>query len=181
LTVAGSDVIGGYAQAIAAIAEAEGNPERVEDELFAFAKAIETNGALRDAIGDPALPVDRKRATIDEVLGPAATEATRNALGLIVEQGHGRDLTRIVERVSALGAERRNRVLAEVRTAVPLDPSRQQRLAEALHTSTGKQVELKNVVDASVLGGAVVRIGDEVIDGTVRTRLDEAKDALRSR
>ena len=176
-----ADLIRGYAEALVAVAEAEGDPARVEDELFAFGKAVEANDGLREALGDPALPVEHKRATIDEVLGPAASPATRNALGLLVEQGHGRNLTRIVEQVGAIGAERRNRVLAEVRTAIPLDPQRQQRLAEALDASTGKQVELKNVVDPSVLGGAVVRLGAEVIDGTVRSRLDEAKESLRSR
>lgn len=174
-------MIQGYAQALVALAETEGDPERVEDELFAFAKAVESNGQLREAMTDPGLPVDRKRATIDEILGDHASQATRSGLGLIVEQGRGRDLARIVERANELGAERRSHVVAEVRTAVPLDAARQQRLAEALGTSTGKQVELKNVVDPSVLGGAVVRIGDEVIDGTVRTRLADAKDALRSR
>ncbi|MEX2276098.1 MAG: ATP synthase F1 subunit delta [Actinomycetota bacterium] len=179
--MADPDLIRGYAQAIVAIAEAEGEPERVEDELFAFSKAVESNGELRQALTDPALPVERKRAVIDEILGDRASQATRNALGLLVEQGRARELTKVVQQVAELGARHRSHAVAEVRTAVPLDPGRQQQLAAALSNATGKEIELKNVVDPSVLGGVTAQIGDEVIDGTVRTRLEEAKELLRSR
>jgi F-type H+-transporting ATPase subunit delta len=66
--------------------------------------------------------------------------------------------------------------VAEIRTAVPLDDSQRDRLAEALSAATGKRVELKVIVDPAVLGGILTRIGDTVIDGTVRHRLDQLKE-----
>ena len=68
--------------------------------------------------------------------------------------------------------------LAEVRTAVPLDEEHRRQLAEALSANLGKQVEVKVIVDPTVLGGVVARIGDTVIDGTVRHRLEQLREAL---
>jgi F-type H+-transporting ATPase subunit delta len=174
-------LIRGYAEGLYAIAGAEGDPGRVEDELFAFAKAVEASPELREALTDPALPTGRKRAVIDEVLGERAAPVTTHILELIVEQGHARRLGRIVQAFVGIAAERRSHAIAEVRTAVPLADERRAQLASALSAATGKQVEVRVVVDPSVIGGAVAQVGDEVIDGTVRTRLHEAQELLRSR
>ena len=78
----------------------------------------------------------------------------------------------------AFAAENREHAVAEVRTAVALDDSQRQRIGDALSRATGKQVEVKVVIDASVLGGIVATIGDTVIDGTVRHRLDQLKEQI---
>jgi F-type H+-transporting ATPase subunit delta len=77
-----------------------------------------------------------------------------------------------------LSAEERKHEVAEVRAAVPLDEGVRDRLANALSHATGKQVEVNVVVDPNVLGGVVARIGDTVIDGSVRRRLDQLKERL---
>jgi F-type H+-transporting ATPase subunit delta len=71
-----------------------------------------------------------------------------------------------------------NKEVAEVRSAVALTADQQSRLAAALERATGKSVNLKVVVDPSVLGGLIATVGDEVIDGSVRTRLDQVKSRL---
>ena len=71
--------------------------------------------------------------------------------------------------------------MAEVRAAVPLDEAQRARLAEALSTATGRTVEVALVLDRTVIGGVVARVGDEVIDGSVRSRLEEAKEHLKER
>jgi F-type H+-transporting ATPase subunit delta len=96
----------------------------------------------------------------------------------VVEQGRARDLSAIVERLVALAAERRQRVVAEVRTAIPLAKAMRDRLARALGRATGKRVEVKAVVDPSVIGGVFTRVGDQVIDGSVRRRLELARERL---
>lgn len=174
-------LVRGYAEGLFAIAGAEGDPTRVEDELFAFSKAVEASPELREALTDPALPNDRKRAVITEVIGERAAPVTTHILELIVEQGHARQLARIIQAFVEIAAERRSHVVAEVRTAVPLAEDRRAKLASALSEATGRQVEVRVVVDPSVIGGAVAQVGDEVIDGTVRTRLHEAQELLRSR
>jgi F-type H+-transporting ATPase subunit delta len=176
--VARKEAIRGYAEALFAVAEAEDELETVEDELFRFARALEREQRLRDALTDPALPVDRKRAVLTDVLGDRAHPHTVGLLGFVVEQGRAKDLPAIVDELVALSAERRQAAVAEVRTAIPLDAERRERLAEALGAATGKKVELKVVVDPSIVGGVVARVGDQVIDGSIRRRLELARERL---
>ena len=84
----------------------------------------------------------------------------------------------IVDRFVELAAGERDHEVAEVRSAVPLDQSQRDRLATALSEATGKQVEVKVIVDEHVLGGLVARIGDTVIDGTIRHRLEQLKETI---
>jgi F-type H+-transporting ATPase subunit delta len=172
--------IRGYADAIISIAEAEEELDDVVEELFVFAKTFEVNTELREALTDPELPSENKGALIDQLVGDRANRHTASILRLIVEQRRARQLVRIVEEVAKVAAERRRRVVAEVRSAVPLDDERRARLAQALSSATGRTVEVASVQDRSVIGGVVARVGDEVIDGSVRGRLEEAKEHLRS-
>jgi F-type H+-transporting ATPase subunit delta len=174
------ELIHGYAQALFSVAEAEGVLGAVEDELFAFAKAIEQNSRLREALTDPALPSENKRGLITDVLGERAHPLTGSLLGFIVDSGRSRELAGIVQELATVAAERRRHALAEVRTAVPLSDERRARLADALAKATGKALEVKVVVDPGVIGGVVAHVGDEVFDGSIRTRLDEAKQHLGS-
>jgi F-type H+-transporting ATPase subunit delta len=174
-------LVDGYAQALFAVAEAEGALSTVEAELYAFAGALQREAALRDALTDPALPADRKQAVLRDILGDRASSSTVNLLTFLVEQGHARDLGRIVERLVALAAERRNAAVAEVRSAVPLDADQQKRLAGALEKATGRTIELRVLVDPSVIGGVVAKVGDQVIDGSVRSRFDEVKQLLQTK
>jgi F-type H+-transporting ATPase subunit delta len=94
---------------------------------------------------------------------------------MVVTAGRIQDLPQIVDRFVEQAAQLRDHEVAEVRSAVPLTPQQERRLAEALSTATGKQVELKVVIDTSVMGGLVARVGDVVIDGSVRNRLDQIR------
>ncbi|MGH2740763.1 MAG: ATP synthase F1 subunit delta [Actinomycetota bacterium] len=174
-----SEQIRGYAQAMLEVAEAEDVLDAVEDELFRFAKTAAKDPRLREALTDIALPAERKRALLAELLGEKANPHTVNLLAFIVEQGRARELGSIVEELVKLAAERRKHVVAEVRTAVPLEEDRRKRLAQALSKATGKTVELKVLVDPSVVGGVVARVGDRVLDGSLRRRLEIARERLR--
>jgi F-type H+-transporting ATPase subunit delta len=174
------EIVRGYAQALLAVAEAEDDLGTVEGELFAFAKAVERDGRLSEALTDSALPAENKRALVDELLGDRANPHTVSILGFLIEQGRARELGRIVEGLSELAAERRKHVVAEVRSAVPLTLERRRKLAAALSKATGKNVEIKVVMDPSVIGGVHARVGDEVFDGTVRARLEVARERLGS-
>lgn len=171
-------LIRGYAEGLFEIAQAEGELRIVEDELYAFAKALETRGEIREALHDPALPAENKRGLIRDLLGSRANPNTLNALSFLIDQGRARDIEAIVEAFAHVAAERRARQLAEVRSAVPLDETQQRRLAEALSLATGRTVEVKVIVDPSLIGGIVARVGDQVFDGSVRRRLAEARERL---
>ena len=172
------ELIRGYATALFEIAEAEGALERVSDELFRFAKAIEQNHELRSALTDISVPAERKRAVVAELLGDRASPLTVNVLEFVVSQGRARELSEIVSSLVELASEARQRVMAEVRTAVEMDDELKERVAEALNKATGKRVELKVLVDPSVVGGIYAKVGDQVIDGTVRRRLQELREQL---
>jgi len=171
-------LVRGYAEALFAVAEAEGELASVEDQLYAFAKALETETRVREALTDPALPAENKKGLIRDLLGERANPHTLNALGFLVDQGRAREIGRIVEELAAVAAARRAHQVAEVRSAVPLDETQRQRLAAALSEATGRQVEVKVVVDPSVVGGVVAKVGDEVFDGSVRARLAEVRGRL---
>ena len=173
-----ADRVDVYAQALLDIVLAEGHLDEVEDELFRFARIVEGNDELRMTLANPGLPLDRRAAIVDELLDNRAMPITTAIAAFIVGAGRGHDLPTIVDRFVALAAQGREHAVAEVRSAVPLDDAQRQRIAEALSRATHKQVEVKVIVDESVMGGIVATIGDTVIDGTVRHRLDQLKEQI---
>ena len=172
------DVVRGYAEAMVSIAEAEGELEPVEEQVYAFAKMVEKRAKVREALIDPELPNENKRNLIGEVLGERANPVAVNLLSMLVEQGRARDIGRIAESLVEVAAERRQQVVGEVRSAVPLTDAQRRRLAEALSSATGRKVEVKVIVDPDLVGGVVARVGDVIFDGSIRSRLDEAKQQL---
>jgi F-type H+-transporting ATPase subunit delta len=172
------DLVRGYAEALFRVAEAEGELDTTERQLFAFAKLLERETRVREALADPSLPVENKRQLIADALGERVNPLAGNLLGFLVEQGRARELGRIVEVLADVVAETREHGVAEVRSAIPLDDARVQRLADALSEATGRQIEVRVVIDPSVVGGVVARIGDEIFDGSVRSRLLEAREHL---
>jgi F-type H+-transporting ATPase subunit delta len=172
------DVIRGYATAIFQIAEAEGRLDRVSDELFHFAKTLETSHELRSALTDIAIPAERKAALIEDLLSDRAADLTKHVIDFVVSQGRARELGAIVEELAGLAAEERSRVLGEIRSAVPLDEEQRKRINDALSKATGKSVDAKVIVDPSVVGGIYAKVGDQVIDATVRKRLQDLKETI---
>jgi F-type H+-transporting ATPase subunit delta len=173
-----ADRVEGYAVALVEVARAEGSLPQVENELFSFARSFEGSDELREALTDPALPSERKVAVVEQLLGPKASPITTSLVTFVVSAGRARDLPAIIDRVVERAASERKHVVAEVRSAVELDAGRREKLARALSKNLGLDVEVKVIVDPSVIGGVSARVGDTVIDGTVRHRLDQLKEGL---
>lgn len=171
--------VDGYAAAIFELARAENELSRVEREFFAIARSLQTSSELRDALTNPALPAERKQGIVDDLVGGKASRLTTNFVNLIVSQGRMSDLGTIADRLGRHRAKAGGREVAEIRSAVPLEDAVVRRLAAALARSVGYEVEVRTVVDPSVLGGVVARIGDTVIDGSVRSRLESLRTAMR--
>ena len=167
-----------YAEALFAVAKAEGSLDTVEDELFRIARTFEANDELRSTLTDAAVPVDRRLGIVDDLLSSRAAPVTTALVSFVVAAGRSRDLPAIIDRLVERAAEERSEAVAEVRSAVQLDKDQRDRLAEALSQATGKSITVKVIVDERVLGGLVARIGDTVIDGSVRHRLDQLKEAI---
>jgi F-type H+-transporting ATPase subunit delta len=175
------DRISGYASAILDLAKAEGQLERVESEFLAIGQAVETSADLRSTLTDPQLPIDKKQAVIDDLIGGRASSLTVGLVQFIVGQGRSSEIPSIAKSFVEKAVESRDRAVAEVRSAVPLDDATVDRLATALGKATGKRVEVKVIVDESVMGGIVARVGDVVIDGTVANAIGELRQAVLSR
>ena len=178
--MASDNVIEGYAEALFVVARAEEALPAVEDELYAFAKALEQNTPLREALTDAALPAENKKAVVGDVLGERANPLTVSLLGFVLDAGRAREIPKIVQRLAEMAAGERDQALAEVRSAVELSEAQRVRIGQALTEATGRTVDVKVVVDPSVVGGVIARVGDEVFDGSVATRLVEAKQRLGS-
>jgi F-type H+-transporting ATPase subunit delta len=170
--------IDGYARALFEIARAEGTLDEVEDELFRFARTYESNESLREALTDEMVPAAMRQKVVEDLLGDKATPTTVQLVSMVVGSGRGRELPAIIDKLVQRASASKNLEVAEVRSAVPLTDDQQDRLKAALTNATGKQVNLKVIVDSSVLGGIVATVGDTVIDGSVRTRLDQLKSRL---
>jgi F-type H+-transporting ATPase subunit delta len=173
------ELITGYAEALFKVVQAEGELDRVEDELFRFGKLLETNHELKQALSDQSIDKIQRVKVLDELLSDKVSSHTLGLLAFVVEQGRARQLPQILKGLSDLAAEARNSVVAEVRSAIPLDAKQRKDLAAALSKATGKKVEVKVLVDPSVIGGIVAKVGDTVIDGTIRRRLEQLKEQVR--
>ena len=159
-------------------ADRAGQLEQLEGELFFVATMVEQQPAVRSALTNPGLPVANKRALMADLLANRVSRRTAALVDLLVELEEGHDLDRVLKQWAEEAAARRNRVVAEVRSAVELDEQRRARLAEALTRVLGRPVVLQTAVDTAILGSVVVRVGDELFDGSVRNRLEQAREAL---
>ena len=169
------DVVGSLAaEATLALAETEGALDAVEDELFRFARVVGGDARLSLALSSPALPLDRKNAIVRKLLEGKTRPETLALVEQAVADGGGRALDRRLEALVRLAAERRQRLVAVVKAATPLTSEQTDRLKAALARTYGKEVQLQVELDPAIVGGLVVSLGDEVLDGSVSHRLDLA-------
>jgi F-type H+-transporting ATPase subunit delta len=159
-------------------ADRSGALDDVEDELFRTARIVASNPALRAALGDPTAPGTAKADLVRALLDGRADPVTVRLVARLVTLPRGRSLEAGIDALSKLAAARRGRVVAVVTVAAPLSDRQKQRLGAALSKLYGRQVHLNLDVDPEVLGGVSVRVGDEVIEGTVASRLEEATRRL---
>ena len=176
--MAGTDRVELFADALFTIAQASPQPAEVEDELFRLARVLEGSDELRDRLTDISIPAPRRQQIVEELLKGRATPVTTAIVSLIVSADRAGDLPRIVDAMAQRSATASNRSLAEVRSAIPLTDEQQDRLAAALAKQLGYPVQVRVVVDPTVVGGIITQIGDTVIDGSIRTRLAQLREAF---
>ena len=158
-----------------AAAEKQGELDRVENELFRFGRAAVADPDLQLALSSPSLPVAAKQGIINDLLSDKADPITTEVLSFVTSHLRGRRLDQAVEQMSDLAADRRGKLVAVVRTAKPLDDDQASRLGAALERIYKQPVALQTEVVPDLIGGVSVQIGDEVIDGSIASRLDNAR------
>lgn len=146
---------------------------RLEDEVFAVGQLVQANHGLRDALSDPARSRSDKAALVQGLLGDKVLPATVALVQQSLSGSH-RTVAVALAAYQKVAAEVRGEGVATVRVARPLAEAERERLAGALARNYGRDVHLNVIIDPEVIGGIRVEIGDEVIDGTVASRLDDA-------
>ncbi|MEV6103833.1 F0F1 ATP synthase subunit delta [Streptomyces sp. NPDC051940] len=159
-------------------AQRAGSLDDVEDELFRFGRIVADNKELRSALTDRTALTSAKTTLLHTLLGGRANPVTERLVDRLVSAPRGRSLEAGLEALSKLAAERRNRMVAVVVTAVPLSDTQKQRLGDVLGRLYGRDMHLNLDVDPAVIGGIEVRVGDEVISGSIAERLDDAARRL---
>jgi F-type H+-transporting ATPase subunit delta len=166
------------AQAAFTVAQADGTLDAAEEEIFRFGRAVDASADLQMALTDPALGTSVKSGIVRDLLAGRAAPVTLQVLEYAVGHLHGRRIDTVVDELTAAAAQQRQRVVAEVRVARPLDAEQARRMADVLSRLAGRDVRLNVAIDPAVLGGAHVTIGDQVIDGTIASRLEQARRAM---
>jgi F-type H+-transporting ATPase subunit delta len=166
-------------EALLASVDKSGDLGEVEDELFRFGQLTAGHPALGAAVGDSTTSVERRADLISGLLEGKAKPATVRLATLALSGFGGRGFAGSLSRLVEAAAQRRDRQVAYVTSAVLLSDAEESRLGAALAERYGRQVALKVTVDPGVLGGLSVRVGSDLYDGTVARRLAEARAALR--
>jgi F-type H+-transporting ATPase subunit delta len=164
--------------AVLASAEKTGRLDEAEDELFRFGRILDREPELARLLADPLTPVDGRIRLLDQLLSDKVTQTTATLLRQAVELPRGQHLDVLAEELAEMAAARRSRSIARVTTAVRLTPDQEQRLVDTLSRLYGRLMSLQVELDESLLGGLVVRVGNEVIDGSVAGRLETARRHL---
>jgi F-type H+-transporting ATPase subunit delta len=170
--------IRGFAERVFEHLEDQGDVDAIEDELFRLARIMEGQSELRGALSSTAMALSARLSLLSDLLGTKVRKETMGLVGYVLRAGRGRDVVGALNYLVDLAAAERGRRLARVRAAVELDENTRGRLAEALGLRMRRPVELRIVVDPSLLGGLDIEVGDTVIDGTVRHRLEQLRDTI---
>ncbi|GGQ25859.1 F0F1 ATP synthase subunit delta [Streptomyces mutabilis] len=161
-------------------AQKAGTLDDVEDELFRFGRIVSSDTGLRSALTDRAASTSAKSELLHRLLGGRAKATTERLVTRLVTAPRGRSLETGIESLSKLAAERRERTVAVVTSAVPLSDTQKRRLGAALARLYGRAMHLNLDVDPEVLGGIRVRVGDEIINGSLADRLEDAARRMAS-
>ncbi|WP_040338308.1 F0F1 ATP synthase subunit delta [Candidatus Blastococcus massiliensis] len=159
-------------------AAVSGELDSVEDELFRFGRIVAGDRELARILGDRKAPVEGRKALLDRLLSGRVSPVTEQLLRNILTGPHVGAAENAIERLSQVASNRRGQSVARVTSAVALTSAQEQRLADVLGRLYGRTVGIQVIVDPDVLGGLVVHVGDEVIDGSILHRLEAARRRL---
>jgi F-type H+-transporting ATPase subunit delta len=167
-----------YARALFEMSQAEGVADRVQEELFRLRELLKTNPALLEFLKDPNVKREGKRAALAELFGGKVHPIVLNTILTLSDQDRAGRLLHIIEEFETVASSARQKVAGEVTTAIKLDDATLARLAAELSRLTGKNVQLFQKVDPTILGGAVIKVGEQIIDASLRRKLDQIKEML---
>ncbi len=160
-----------YARSLFEVAKERGALDRVRTELGEFADALEANRELAVFFFSPYFSTEEKKGALGRAIG-GADDTTRNFLELLVEKHRMPAIFRVRRTLDALWEEENKLLPVEITSAIALDPAVVARLQDEIGRQTGRRVQLTETIDPDVLGGLVLRVGNQILDASIRTRLD---------
>lgn len=166
------------ASALVGAAEREGRADAVADELFRFGRLVDASPELQLTLSSASVPGAAKQQIISDLLAGRAEPTTVQLAGFVLTHLRGRRIDQALDSLVELAAVRRGELSAKVKVAQPLDDDQRERLVAALRNLYRQPVQLSIDIDPSVIGGISVQVGDEIIDGTIAHRLEEARRRL---
>jgi F-type H+-transporting ATPase subunit delta len=164
--------------AICAAADRDGQLDEVEDELFRFARIVGGDPDLRYALANQFVPAEARRSLVASLLTGKVADSTLRLITQAIAYSRGRSVDLSLEDYAELAAALRQRLVAEVHVAAELTAAQRSRLAATLSAAYGHDVHLNVVLDPELIGGMTVRIGDELINGSVESRLADVRRDL---
>jgi F-type H+-transporting ATPase subunit delta len=167
-------------QAWLAVAEKDGTLDDVEDELFRFGRTLDREPELTALLADATTPADGRVALLDQLVGSKVSPVSAALLRQTVRSPRDKHIDVVCEELAELAAARRERSVARVAAPVALTAEQEQKLTDTLSRLYGRAISLQVELDPTLLGGLVVRVGGEVIDGSVASKLAAARRALPS-
>jgi F-type H+-transporting ATPase subunit delta len=168
----------GYAQALLELAQAESIVARIEEEMFRLRELLKKNPALLEFLKDPNVTREGKRQALVELFQGRVHALVLNALLTVSDTDRASRLQQIIEEFVTLAAAARQKVSGEIITAIQLDDATLAKLSAELSRVTGKSVQLFQRIDPAILGGAIIKVGEQVIDGSLRRKLNQIKENL---
>jgi F-type H+-transporting ATPase subunit delta len=168
-----------YAEAAFDVALRDKAVETWRQELDTAA-AIVAEERVGRALANPSIPLEKRIATAEATFGQLVGRKVLNLIGLLLRRGRIEELPRLAAEFRRLDDERQGIIHAIATSASPLTKDEIRALTQRLEQSTGGQIDLETQVDPSLLGGVIVRVGDRLIDGSVRSRLERLRNQLVS-
>lgn len=165
----------------AAAAEKSNSLDRLEEELFSFTQTVRKSPELRATLNNRELIGARKSALIASLLKGKSHDVTVRLIGTLVDHPRGRNIDSVLIDLADAIAARKSRAIAHVKSAVVLTPEQVNRITKSLSSQIGTQVRVNVEIDTNVVGGLSIRFGDEVIDGSIATRIGSAQRLLAER
>ncbi|MEI6082754.1 MAG: ATP synthase F1 subunit delta [Verrucomicrobiota bacterium] len=168
----------GYARALFEMAQAEGVVSRVEEELFRLRELLKANPELFQFLKDPNIKPEGKRTALGDLFQGRVHPLVLSTLISLSDQDRAGRVLHVIEDFSNIAAAARQTITGEVTVVVTLDDATLGRMATELSRITGKNVKLLQKIDPAILGGAIITVGEQIIDGSLRRKLDQLKDKL---
>ena len=170
----------GYARALFEMAQAEGVVSRIEEELYRLGELLKGNPELLQFLKDPNIKPEGKRRALSDLFQGRVHPLVLTTLVSLSDQDRGGRVLQVIAEFNTIADTARQQVTGEVTTAVAIDDATLGRLVTELNRVTGKSVQLFQKIDPAILGGAIIKVGEKIIDGSLRRKLDQIQEKLAS-